>query len=568
MAFCLIPKIADEFKAKLISGEIDPEKLNNMTSKERHNFFASFMGEENAFNTNALFESKLLLKNQQQGLISWAKQVTGIKPEVQKDLISKINKLDRVLTPEDADSFLEDLAAKKIGVGVTVEEASKIAAMAKKVSEAKDAIQNGGDRSVYGKALVEFQNYISDLKNEAAKTTLEDFKKEPVKTIGKGLVESAGLAKSLTASLDNSAIGRQGLKILATHPEIWARNSLKSFQDIARTIGGKEIVDEVKSDIYSRDNALNGLYKKEKLAVGIGQEEAFPTNIQGKIPFLGKLFKASDAAYTAFSLRNRADIFDKLVDIAKESGGDIKGLGKLVNSLTGRGDIGPLERSSKALNNIFFSPRYLKSNIDILTGHALDKDMSPFARKQAAVNTLKAISAIASILTIAKAVSPKSVEEDPRSSDFGKIKVGNTRFDVSGGLSSLVTLASRLATRSTKSSVTGKVKELNSDGFGSKTSGDVVMDFFNNKLSPAASLVRDLLNGKDRTGAPMTLERTVKNTFLPLLIKNFEEISKDPESANILATMLADALGISTDTYSKDSYKKQKKEIKRLERER
>lgn len=568
MAFCLIPKIADEFKAKLISGEIDPEKLNNMTSKERHDFFSSFMGEENAFNTNALFESKLLLKNQQQGLINWAKQVSGIKPEVQKDLISRINKLERVLTPEDADSFLEDLAAKKLGVGVTAEEASKIAAMAKNVSDAKEAIQNGGDRNAYGKALVEFNNYISDLKNEASKITLSDLKREPRKTIGKGIVGAAGVAKSLTASLDNSAIGRQGLKILATHPEIWARNSLKSFQDIARTIGGKEVVDEVKADIFSRDNALNGLYKKEKLAVGIGQEEAFPTNIQEKIPFLGKAFKASDAAYTAFSLRNRADIFDKLVDIAKESGGDIKGLGKLVNSLTGRGDIGRLESSSKALNNIFFSPRYLKSNIDILTGHAFDKDMSPFARKQAAINTLKAISAIASVLTIAKAVSPKSVEEDPRSSDFGKIKVGNTRFDVSGGLSSLATLASRLATRSTKSSVTGKVKELNSDGFGSKTSGEVVMDFFNNKLSPAAALARDLLNGKDRTGAPMTLGRAVKNTFMPLPIKNFEELSSDPDSANILAAMIADSLGIATNTYSKESYKKQKKENKKLERER
>lgn len=567
MAFCLLPKIADEFKAKLRSGEIDPEKLNNMTSKERHEFFSSFMGEENAFNTNALFESKLLLKNQQQGLINWAKQVAGIKPEVQRDIITRIGKLDRVLNPEEADAFLEDLAAQKLGVGVTAEEAKTISEMAKKVSDAKEAIANGGDKQAYGKASVEFDNYIGDLKNNASKTTLEDFKKSPLKTLGKVSVEAAGIPKSLLASLDNSAIGRQGLKLLFTHPEIWAKNSLKSFQDIARTFGGKEVLDEVKANIKSRDNSLNGLYKKEKLAVGVNHEEAFPTSIQEKIPYLGKAFKTSDVAYSAFSLRNRADVFDNLVDIAKESGADIKGIGKLVNSLTGRGDIGPLERSSKTLNNVFFSPRYLKSNIDILTGHVLDKDMSPFARKQAALNTVKVISGIAAILTIAKAVSPKSVEVDPRSSDFGKIKVGNTRFDVTGGLSSLATLASRLATRSTKSSLSGKVKDLNTGEFDSRTSGDVVMDFFNNKLSPAASLARDLLNGKDRMGAPLTVGGELKKTLLPLPITNYEELSKDPNSANVLAAMLADALGIATNTYSKESYKKQKKEIKRLEKE-
>jgi hypothetical protein len=54
------------------------------------------------------------------------------------------------------------------------------------------------------------------------------------------------------------------------------------------------------------------------------------------------------------------------------------------------------------------------------------------------------------------------------------------------------------------------VSPLNSGGFGSKTGLDVVHDFFENKLSPAASIVRDVLK----------------------------------------IAMIADALGIATNTYS------------------
>jgi hypothetical protein len=68
---------------KLKSGEIDPAKLVEMTSQERRDFFSKFLGEENARQVNALFESKLLLKNQQQGIITWAKKVAGITKEAE-----------------------------------------------------------------------------------------------------------------------------------------------------------------------------------------------------------------------------------------------------------------------------------------------------------------------------------------------------------------------------------------------------------------------------------------------------------------------------------------------------
>ncbi len=555
MNYCLPKFLADDFKQKLKSGEIKPDKLSEMTSAERRSFFTKILGEEHAQPTNALFESKLLLKNQQQGIINWAKTITGLKPEVQKDLLSTVSKMKEVLQPKELDAFLSDLAAKKLGVEVTTEEASKIAQMAKEAQDAKANIENGGDRLDYGRAKVAFMNYVNDLKEQAGKSTLAEKLKNP----GELISNTAGTAKSLKASIDNSAIFRQGWKVLFTHPGVWAKNALKSFSDMVRTFGGKNVLDEVNADIVSRPNF--DLMKKAKLAVGT-IEEAFPTSLPEKIPGLGRAYKASEAAFTAFSHRTRADLFDKYLEIAKKAGVDVterdqlESIGKLVNSLTGRGNLGGLEGAANTVNNIFFSPRFLKSQIDFLTAHQFQKGVTPFVRKQAALNLVKVIAANALILKTADAIKPGSVEWDPRSSDFGKIRIGDTRFDVSGGVASVLTLAAREALNSTKSSTTKKITELDSGKFGSPTSLSILGDFTVGKLAPLISTAVALKKGTGFNNEPINLKtkegaiNLAKNAVAPIAYTNYEELKNNPNSANILLSSIADALGISTNTYS------------------
>jgi hypothetical protein len=176
--------------------------------------------------------------------------------------------------------------------------------------------------------------------------------------------------------------------------------------------------------------------------------------------------------------------------------------------------------------------------------------VTPFVRKQAAINLVKVTAGTAAILAIARAVNPHSVELDPRSSDFGKIRVGDTRFDVTGGMGSLLVLAARLATMSSKSTTTAQITPLNSGKFGAKTGKDVVYNFFENKLSPAASLVKDILQGKDFEGKPVSVQGELANLALPLPIQNAQELATNPKSANVVLAILADALGISVQTYS------------------
>jgi hypothetical protein len=322
-----------------------------------------------------------------------------------------------------------------------------------------------------------------------------------------------------------------------TNPDIWQRNARKTFSDIARTVGGKETLDEVRADIVSRPTYDK--MKTAKLAVGT-TEEAFPSSLPEKVPLFGRLYKASENAFTGFVYRQRADIFDKYLSVAEKAGVDIndkhqlESIGKLVNSLTGRGSLGRFEGSGANLvNNVFFSPRAVKSTIDTFTLHAGD-NMTSFARRQSAYNLVKIIAGIGTIMAIAHAVKPDSVELDPRSSDFGKIRVGNTRFDISGGMSSLVVLASRLVPAlwgkgMTKSTTTHKLTPINSGKFGAQTGTDVLYNFAENKLSPVASIVKDLLKGTDFNGNKITVLGEANNLLTPLPISNAYSTFKDPK---------------------------------------
>lgn len=552
--FCLIPSEVNKFRAKLSDGSIDPAKLSRMTSEERHKFFADITGEANAKGVNSLFESKLLLKNQQKGMVTWAKHVMGVTPEVRRDMLSRIERLDKVLNPAEEKNFLKDLASTKLGIDVSAKEAKQIADLSNQVTKTRELQKPDGtfsteeQRLAYGHSKVALGNYVNDLKHEAEKTGLRGAISHPAKTAS----YTAGLAKSLKASLDNSAIFRQGWKTLFTNPLIWQKNARQTFIDATKELSGKSVMDEVHADILSRPNY--DLYKKMKLATAT-VEEAYPTSLPAKIPVLGRLYKASESAYTGFVYRQRADIADKMIEIAKKNDINLKdpkeleSIGKLVNSLTGRGHLGGLEPAAKTVNNVFFSPRALKSNIDTLTAHQFQKGVTPFVRKQAAESTAKVIIGTAAVLGIANALKPGSVDLDPRSSDFGKIKIGNTRFDVSGGMSSIATLAARLITQSSKSSTTGIVKKLNSGEFGSQTGADVFVSFFENKLSPVGAVIKDLIKQQDFNGNKPTVKGELSNLVVPLPITSNLEAHGDKNGANQLLVGIADGLGIAANTY-------------------
>jgi hypothetical protein len=201
----------------------------------------------------------------------------------------------------------------------------------------------------------------------------------------------------------------------------------------------------------------------------------------------------------------------------------------------------------------------LKSQIDFFTmplGYDVaNGQLSDFARKEAGKNILKVSSGIAAILGVAYALDPKSVEFDPRSADFGKIRVGNTRFDVSGGITPIAVLATRMMLQSSKSSTSGKItkiNEKNADGtakFGVKTGGDVMFDFMENKYAPLASVLKQIRDKQTFEGKKPTVGSITNDLVTPLIVDNLYSSSQDAKHANLLLIELAEAFGIATNTY-------------------
>lgn len=461
------------------------------------------------------------------------------------------NPSDPVVVMQDILKARNDSKLDGMPRDLTGDEISKITGFtdnieAKKASIPEGAPQGSPERLAYGEAIVNLRRY----KNELLDSTKTGYQK----LAPKGLLNAtAGTAKSIKAALDNSFFGRQGLKVLTTHPTVWAKAFAKSFGDISKGVRGIDALDALDADLLSRPNAIAGVYNKMGIDLH-SVEESFPSNLPEKIPALGRLFKASEYAYVGGAHRMRADLADMLLEKAQRANVDIadkeqlQGIGKLINSMTGRGSFGKHDKGLDIVNNLFFSPRNWKSNLDTLTAFTGQK-MTRFGREEAAKNLLKMIAVTGSTMALANEIVPGSAELDPRSSNFGKIKIGNTRFDISGGIASIPTVVARLATQSTKNSTTGIVTKLNQDTYGARTTWDVLMDYAEGKMSPATAGVKQLLTRKDFAGDPVTPGNFAKDLFMPLPISNYQELSKDPKSANKLIAMIADGLGIGTNTY-------------------
>lgn len=563
--FCLPKENVRKLLKAIGDGKFSPDEYANLPdTAARRAYVERFVGED-AKEVNALMESKLLLKDWKRGMVSAVKKITGLSESAKRDLVSKIGSMEKLLSPEDEKSFYADITAQKLGAEVTMEEAKRVLETSKAVETLKAKIPTDSpirstERLQYGLALDEYHQYLNHLIGKDKGVTFREFITHPSTWFS----TVAGTTKGILASLDNSFFGRQGVKMLYTNPDIWARSFVKSWLDIGKELVKIDAMKAIRADILSRPNAINGKYRAGKFDVGVDFEEAFPSTLPEKIPLLGRLYKASESAFNGAALRMRSDYADRMIQKAEENGLNMSdpkqavGIGHLVNSMTGRGNIGRLSSIGGEINTAVFSIRFLKSNLDILTAHragyAIENlEARSFVRKQAALNLVRIIGTIAVIEGISGVLAPGSIEVDPRSSRFMKLKYGNTTIDPTGGMASLVTLASRIVPTMhdgkfsfwTKSAATGKYTDLLAGKYGQQTALDVIDNFWQGKLSPIAGVFRDAWSGQTFQGTKATPTTLIANLVTPLPVQTFEGLMNEPNGAVKIAAMIADELGFS-----------------------
>lgn len=522
MAFCLLPKVAEKFKELIRSGKIDIEMLSKMTSEERRKFFADIVGKDAAKEVNALFESKLLLKNQKRGLVNWAKQIVGMKPEAKNTLIDKIMNMKEILTPENEQSFLQDLASKRLGTDISITEAKKISELSNRVSETKNYTTEQG-RIDYGRAKIELSDYVNSLNPKKASL----------------FTNIAGIPRTLMASLDLSAPLNQGFGMLSR------KQFYTSLVDMFKYVRSENNLKNLQADIITRPT-----YKQAKKAglrlTDLGEklemrEEQFMSTILDKVPGIA----ASQRAYTGFLNKLRMDVFDDLIKKAELAGEDVnvgsravEDIANTINNFTGGARVGKIEGAVPALNAVFFSPRKIKSTLEILNPrNYIDPKISKTARKAALRNLIGSLAISASIIELYSLLTGKPQETDPTSSDFGKIKVGNSRIDLTGGNGTYMILLSRLLKQKIKNQK-GEVKSLGSK-IGQTSGFDLISQAIRYKLSPNASLLVDILSDSNAIGEQKTISQSILDRFKPMFGNSLYELLKDDSTGEFTKALFS-----------------------------
>lgn len=462
---------------------------------------------------------------------------------------------------------------------ITEEEVRIIGELGKDVADRKVKMDEGKRRNNakkeagtkteidYGTALFMFNDYVGGLKAQANKKTLNQKAKAYLENPVDLLSDTFGIMKNLKATWDNSFIGRQGrrtfLKGLTGDIEsarIWWSTFFRSFKIMWDTLKGQNVRRATFAEIVSDPDYA--LLKQSKVAINVAIEEETATDILQKIPYLGMTFRVSDNAFIESSRYMRYRLAKQYIDIWRKSGRVIDkkqaiSLGKLANSQTGRGE----GASTGLLNNVFWSPGNLRASVDTLTLHFFDRNFSAFARKQAALNLMRYISGAAMILALADWIDDDTVTWDSNSSDFGKIKIGDTRFSVGGGLEILVVLVSRLVSRQFTSATSGRTRDIDQGSFFQKGGKDLVFNFFENKFSPALAMALTIIDQKTRDGDSLSVPQMAVDGLSPLIVQNVMESGDSEDAANILAVLIAEALGVNVQTFI-DKKKKSNKRSK------
>lgn len=525
--FCLPPAINRKLRAAIESGELNVDDLIVKTGDERVALLTPHVGAKYAENTSKRFASKFN---------------TELSEEAVKDIIdsmAKVNKL-RASAPKLTEKEWEKLAK---GPAWAEEYTALQSRMEARINPRSKL---GVRESAKGFLKEEYQRIVDQ-------PTKLDVGIQAISSAARVL--TSPVYKSLKASADLSYALRQGFKVMTRNPKEWKNAMKESFAQIAAITDRNKadaILDAYKARYYAHPN-YDKLVVDGKLAFGV-VEDWFPTHIAEKIPALGNIFKSSNNAFTVFSQSARFGLANDMLMRQEALLGraltpeELQSIAYVANSITGRGSLGRLEAISGHLNKLFFSARYISSQLDTFA-MPFNRSLTPFARQEALKSSVATLGSIAAIMATASAFG--EVEGDPRSTNFGKMRIEGTNnwVDLTAGIGSYITLASRQYTGESVDSKGRVVKLGDPKVYKGSTRTDVAFQWFENKLAPAPSLVNQVYGkGELYGGDKPTVPRVATELLVPISLANMIDYMSKEETATALLMGASDILGASVKT--------------------
>ena len=393
----------------------------------------------------------------------------------------------------------------------------------------------------------------------------------------------ANIPRALMSSLEMSAPLRQGAFFIGRPKQFFP-----AFKQMIRAFGSEDAYSAIEDSIRERPSfdfmQESGLSLTDLEDIA-SREEAFATSLAERMPVvdgsgplrtparlaaqgynatLGKGVRASGRAYTAFLTKLRADVFDDMVGSAKRLGLDpekdkhlAEAIAGLVNAGTGRGNFRTALTGGKPtavgdakgfLNAFFFSPKLIAARLTLLNPVYYIRQPA-FVRKEALKSLASAMSVGATIAGLAK-MAGADVEIDPRSSDFGKIRIGNTRLDPWAGFQQYVRMTAQLVTGEYKSATSGRMYELG-DGFKARSQYDILLRQIESKEAPIPSFITEVLRQQDYRGEPVNVTKAAAERMFSMYWQDMYELYK--EDPKLLPLGLPAFFGAGVQTFGNDN---------------
>jgi len=387
------------------------------------------------------------------------------------------------------------------------------------------------------------------------------------------VLEVFNIPRSVMASTDFSAPLNQAIVATTAYPKIAKAAAAQMF----KSAFSQQEFDNWFYDL--KDDPRYDLMKELKLGIAdphspflTAKEEAFMSGYAERIPIAGRFIKGSERAYVQYLNKMRVDLFNRFIDRFEEQGKSYdkykklyQATAKYVNNITGRGDLGGLEQYAPIFNTLLFSPRLMAARVNMLNPYYFGR--LPRELKIAYLKDMGTMLSLGSIILGTMALYGATqddedknkirVETDPRSSDFAKIRQGETRWNVWGGFQPYVRLMGQVTTGERKSSNTGSIQELDGEGAFGTTRFDVMGSFLRGKLSPVPAMLIDFTSGRTATGEKVTLKDEALSHLIPLSIQGTVEAWKQYGPKALLNVGLPSIFGVGTQTYEQ-----KKKEVK------
>lgn len=392
----------------------------------------------------------------------------------------------------------------------------------------------------------------------------------PIRKAFRRGAEVLNVSRAILTSADFSGVLRQGGFIAFGNP---ARAS-KALPVMFKSFFFDKVSSDAKEDIRKRANyplyQASKLYLADDAPASLSQmEEAYMSRWINMLPrwtLVGPVARGSQRAYVTFLNRLRADSFDAMASSLAIGGKptleESRAIANFINVATGRGDLGKLAGAGVALNTAFFAPRYVLSRFQLLAGQPFYGGNAR-TRKLIAKEYAKYLIGVGTVVALLSAMGDDDdppLETDPRSSDFLKVRYGNTRMDPLSGLLQVTTLIARVTSGEMK---TGKGTIVPIRGekipFGTGDTSAVIGRFLRTKLSPALGTTVDLVTGKNVVGEVVTPKEAALHMMVPISVGEIKETIEEQGVATGTAMGLLSMFGIGLQTYKPRAEKAEKK---------